>query len=503
MSLLRNTALRHITPKKKLPARILVCTHAKYSALILCQTLVELGIDVTFYPVSYSKDPKNIDQLLASGVEVIEDIQKLIPIISNTDCVIEDGARISKLIKEHSIKTKKKFFSVEQTSGGVRFFEQSAPDYPVINVAMSAMKLDIENRRATPEGIIRNFTEVTGKLLGGKKVLIIGFGSIGEGIARLAQTLGAHVTIYDVFATRRMFAQHHGYTVVEKHGLNHSFPSQDVIFMATNSYQGNTIGIEACMLMKPGVIICNAGSGRGELAEDLQQIGTTKRHDVTVDIQEEGKSLVISLTKDGIHKQITVLAKSFPINLHHGEGTSHDAIEVVMSLLLCAALSGPIDDQPGLQPLSFDIQEKIAEEFLRINRTDQTFEPHKVKTRSGLTPKLRPYGGILPFHNELEGAHTSVARVWFSAGTKTRGHYHRNAQEAYYVEKGQAKIIVWPAHDSSVSPTVIAMQPGDYLLVPENYYHDVKVGSTEDFECLVISSPPFDTWDQFFHQESQ
>jgi len=502
MNLIEQVKRSCVAPNSKYPKSLIVCTHAKFSAIELCRALQDMGIEVIFHPVDYSKEAKNLDKLLSLGIKVIEQVEQLIPLIEKADAVIEDGARISKLIKQHQIPLKTKFFSVEQTSGGVRFFEENPPTYPVINVAMSPMKLDIENRRATPEGVIRYFSEATGRLLGSKEVFIIGFGSIGEGIARLAQTLGAHVTIYDTFATKRMFAKHHGYAVIEKEEIDHLLPKQDVIFMATNTYQGSALGAEQLLLMKDGAVICNAGSGRGELALELQELGIAETHDANIEITEEDGHLVIHFSKHDLHKTITVLGKSFPINLHLGKGTSHDAIEVVMSLLLLAAITGPNSKKPGLQPLSFEIQECVAQDFLRKDKPARSFSPTYVKTRD-LAVSERPYGGVFPFHNELSQiANLSVVRAWFKAETKTRGHYHRRSQESYYVEHGTADILIWPANNPEDIKT-FSMLPGDYLIVPENYFHDVHVTSKEDFECLVIATPPFVIWDQFFNQEKE
>lgn len=500
MNLLEEARVSCGVPANGKIKRLVVCTHAKFSAIELCKVLQKDNITVTFYPVTYSKEAANLDKLLALGIKVLEHPEQLIAEIKEADAVIEDGARISKLIKQHKIPLKPDFFSVEQTSGGVRFFEENPTAYPVINVAMSSMKLDIENRRATPEGVIRYFSEATGSLLGSKEVLIIGFGSIGEGIARLAQTLGAHVTIYDTFATKRMFAKHHGYSTVEKDQMDHLLPKIDVIFMATNTYQGEAIGAEQALLMKHGAVICNAGSGRGELAVELQQIGIKQIHDARLVIAEKDEHLELTFAKGDTTKTIIVLAKSFPINLHLGKGTSHDAIEVVMALLLLATVNGPTVNQPGLQPLRSEIQECVAQVFMHRMNPSRTFEPTFVKTKS-LDVSDKPYGGILPFHNELNHkANISVARAWFKPQSKTRGHYHRRSQESYYVEKGTANILTWHVNTPTNIRTFL-MSPGDYLIVPENYFHDVIVTSNENFECLVIASPPFLAWDQFFNKE--
>lgn len=59
------------------------------------------------------------------------------------------------VVDEYHVKVRKSFYSVEQTSGGIRYFKENPPAYPVINVAMSAVELRIENKLATPEGVLQ------------------------------------------------------------------------------------------------------------------------------------------------------------------------------------------------------------------------------------------------------------------------------------------------------------------------------------------------------------
>src|SRR5690349_14788258 len=92
------------------PKCIVVCTHAKFSTVELCRSLQATGIEVVFYPVSYSKEIENIETLLSLGVTVVEQVNKLIPFIQKADCTIEDGARISKIIRKNNIKIKDTFF---------------------------------------------------------------------------------------------------------------------------------------------------------------------------------------------------------------------------------------------------------------------------------------------------------------------------------------------------------------------------------------------------------
>ena len=107
-------------------------------------------------------------------MEVIEQPDKLISATESADCVIKDGARIRKVVDEYHVKARRGFYSIVQTSRGIRYSEENPPAYPVINVAMSALKLHIENKLATSEAVLQCFPRATGTLLSGKYVLITG-----------------------------------------------------------------------------------------------------------------------------------------------------------------------------------------------------------------------------------------------------------------------------------------------------------------------------------------
>jgi len=480
--------------------RVVVCTHATYSTYLFCVALKAKGFQVAFLPVSYSNNKEHIEAIKAAGIDVITE-DDLLTLIPRTDLAVEDGARISKFIAQHGIRIKKYFFSVEQTSGGIRYLAANIPEYPVIDVALSPLKLDVENRRATPEAIIQQYSEQTGQTLGGKRLLIIGFGSIGEGLARLARVLGARVTIYDSSNVRAVFARHRGYNIVSKSSLDAALGVQDVIFMATSRYDGNMLDAKRMLLLKEGTVVVNGGSGRGELDQIFWEPSEHQLHDAKLTVEEDNGHLIISSEKTGQKKKVKILGAGYPVNLHLGKGTSHDAIQFVMAMILLALIDGPNSSKKGIQPLSTKIQEHIAGAYIQIEEP-KTFEPTYVST-GDIDLSERPYGGVFPFHNDLnDKAHFAVVRAWFKSGSKTRGHYHLRSQEAYYVISGEAKIITWKFDVPKAVKQTHYMRSGDYLLVPEGYFHDVIVESKEDFQTLVISSPPFQIWDQFFEEKN-
>ena len=87
---------------------------------------------------------------------------------------------------------------IEQTSSGVFLFEQSPPPFGVISWARTAAKLKIGGPIFAHNFIGKlNANFLHGRSMRGKRVGIIGFGSIGSGVATLAARHGCKVCFYD------------------------------------------------------------------------------------------------------------------------------------------------------------------------------------------------------------------------------------------------------------------------------------------------------------------
>ncbi len=56
------------------------------------------------------------------------------------------------------------------------------------------------------------------------------------------------------------------------------------------------------------------------------------------------------------------------------------------------------------------------------------------------------------------------------------------------------------ARNPKNNKTISSVKIGDYLSIPKGIAHKIIVTSQEKFSCLVIASPAFSFWDQFFPQ---
>ena len=502
--------LTHITKSYKdyQPFRektIILCTHATEATVRFASCLKLLGAKVCYYPIPFSHDHLSVAEMKKKGIEMIDNDAQLGEIIRSTNIIIEDGARISKRLYEnidhHTFRDD--LFSIEQTTNGIRFFQAHHDQklwYPVINAAESALKQQIENALATPESIIVSFLSASSQSLTQKNVMVIGYGSVGSGLAKLCRDHGSEVVIVESDALRRLFSKTQGFHTLGPEQIQQQLPNIDVIFSCTANHRGSLLNLEKVALMKDGAIICNAGSGTGELDSALLTEGKFHKNQGEVTVAITKDHIECSLTKMKDKKTIKILFQGHPINLRYGKGTSSEILDLVFSLILLAALkTHPASLEKNINPIDKSVESALAlyTEEVRINKQERV---PALLTEKKLMMSDRPYGGVMKFG--LPGEHLdrfSLARAVFTPNTKTKGHYHLISEEAYFFESGSAVIHLWH-YKTPNEKTTHHVTKGDYLTIPTGFVHLIE---TKDEECtsLVIASPPFSFWDQFFPEE--
>jgi mannose-6-phosphate isomerase-like protein (cupin superfamily) len=202
----------------------------------------------------------------------------------------------------------------------------------------------------------------------------------------------------------------------------------------------------------------------------------------------------------GCSKKLTILSGGHPINLRRGNGTSSDVIDFVFSLMVLAAIR---TDCKKLSKRVYHLDPAVENEMALLCETggvSKQWIPTHLK-KSQLKFDKRPYGGVFKFGNQVM-ERFSLARAVFTPGSETEGHYHLNSEEAYLIENGAANMTVWH-YQHPENKTVYPVKAGDYFTIPRGFVHHVKVTSSTDFICLVVASPPFSFWDQFFETKGK
>merc|ERR1711871_1393595 len=147
--------------------------------------------------------------------------------------------------------------SEETTTGVYRLKEMAAKGellVPAINVNDCVTKSKFDNvygcRHSLPDGIMR----ATDVMIGGKRVVICGFGDVGKGSAEAMRGCGARVQITECDPICALQALMQGYDVVT---LEDAAPYADIIITTTGNF--NVIRVEHLKMMKNNAIVGNIG----------------------------------------------------------------------------------------------------------------------------------------------------------------------------------------------------------------------------------------------------
>lgn len=245
----------------------------------------------------------------------------------------------------------------EETRSGKLMIEKHniKPQYPVIVIDDSPVKQLLENAIGVGQSVVDGFMRATSLLVGGKKVLVIGYGFCGSGIAKKFQGLGATTMVYDESTIIRLKAKADGYIVGE---LNDLLPKADVVITVTGSF--NVITAEHIPYLKDKTILANSGHYGFEIDVKGLKAQSTNCSVVKKDIEK------ISFES----KECYLIANASPINLACGDGNPIEIMDLGLGLQSASAIRYLEDESNhlsiGLQPVPQDIDEDISIKMLEI-----------------------------------------------------------------------------------------------------------------------------------------
>ncbi len=165
--------------------------------------------------------------------------------------------------------------SEETTTGVHRLYERARDGsllFPAINVNDSVTKSKFDNiygcRHSLPDGIMR----ATDVMIGGKLVVVCGFGEVGKGCAQAMRGQGARVVITEIDPICALQACMEGYQVVR---LEDVVSEADIFVTSTGNR--DVILLEQMRQMKNNAIVCNIGHFDNEIdMAGLENSGATR-----------------------------------------------------------------------------------------------------------------------------------------------------------------------------------------------------------------------------------
>ena len=164
----------------------------------------------------------------------------------------------------------------ETTTGVIRLKALEAEGrlgFPIIAVNEANTKHLFDNRYGTGQSTMDGIIRATNVLIAGKRVVVIGYGWCGRGVAMRAKGLGAHVIVCEVEPLRALEAVMDGYEVM---------PAVDAarvgdLFVPVTGDK-HAIGRAQLEVMKDGAIVANSGHFNVEIdIPSLEQMATARR----------------------------------------------------------------------------------------------------------------------------------------------------------------------------------------------------------------------------------
>jgi len=184
----------------------------------------------------------------------------------------------------------------ETTTGVLRLYQFAAAGdvaFPAINVNDSVTKSKFDNKYGCRHSLIDGINRGTDALIGGKKVLICGYGDVGKGCADSVKGQGARVVVTEVDPINALQALMEGYDVKRVEDV---IADADIVVTATGNK--DIITLEHMKAMKDQAILGNIGHFDNEIQmAALERSGATKLNiKPQVDqwtFPETGKSIIV------------------------------------------------------------------------------------------------------------------------------------------------------------------------------------------------------------------
>ena len=242
-----------------------VCLHVTKETSVLVDALLQAGADVKLAAANPLSTQDDVAAYLSTRTDVwawrgespkeydwcIEQV-----LGSKPDQLIDDGADLH--VAAHLSGVEGIVGGSEETTTGVVRLRALEADgklrYPVIAVNDAMTKFMFDNRYGTGQSTLDGILRATALLLAGKRVVVVGYGWVGKGVAMRSKGMGARVTVVEVDPVRALEAHLDGFEVS---GIQ-SASLEGELFITTTG-QKHVIPYAAVEKMKEGAILANAG----------------------------------------------------------------------------------------------------------------------------------------------------------------------------------------------------------------------------------------------------
>jgi adenosylhomocysteinase len=183
----------------------------------------------------------------------------------------------------------------ETTTGVLRLYQFAAAgelSFPAINVNDSVTKSKFDNKYGTRHSLIDGINRGTDVLIGGKKVLICGYGDVGKGCAESLAGQGARVAVTEIDPINALQALMDGFDV---RTVEEAIGDADIVITATGNR--DIITLAHMKSMKDQAILGNIGHFDDEIQIAALERSGAKRINIKPQVDQwifdDGKSIIV------------------------------------------------------------------------------------------------------------------------------------------------------------------------------------------------------------------
>ena len=241
----------------------------------------------------------------------------------------------------------------EETTTGVAKFRamerEGVLEFPVIVANEARCKHLFDNRYGTGQSTLTAIMQNTNLMVGGKRVVVLGYGWCGKGIARYAAGLGARVTVCEVDAIRGLEAYADGFDVLP---ALEAAELGEIFITATGSR--GVLDAPHFERMRNGAILANAGG------VDVE-IDTAGLRAVASNVRVVRRNVEEFALGDG--RRLYLVGRGLVVNLAAGDGHPVEIMDLTFAIqALCAHhLTNNYEEMaPVVHLLPREIDEEVA-----------------------------------------------------------------------------------------------------------------------------------------------
>jgi adenosylhomocysteinase len=269
--------------------------------------------------------------------------------------LVDDRGELTRILhtKERA-RLSKVWGATEQTTSGVTKLRNMERDgiltYPIIAGNDALCKHLFDNRYGTGQSTFTAILALTNMYLGGKTVVVAGYGWCGKGLARRASAgLQARVVVCEVDPVRALEAVADGFRVMP---LEQAAEIGDFFVTSTGTHA--VLRREHFERMKDGAVLANAGGLDTEI--DVPALAA-----IATEVREARRQITEYVLNDG--RRLHLLAEGRLVNIAGGDGHPVEIMDLsftvqALAIHYLARHRGKL--APGVHPLPPEIDREIA-----------------------------------------------------------------------------------------------------------------------------------------------